>query len=321
MSLMDFEKYESIDVMRIIKYKGSYHKFLSVYDSKEYTVKFSSIEEKYLDYISMKLADGKRVQELEAIKLCITRRTKLMNALQQKLHDEYNIELNQFSKDTIINELSQNFATGTGKDTYKDALFIENLEDPVSSQIFNKLITQNEEFKRQVLEIIDFGIYRYKKEYSNRYQDTDFCLYKTYTYEDVCRLLNWESNLSSVMNGYYYHKKTNTLPVFVTYDKEDDIKESINYADRFLSNDTLICMSTNSDGINSKYIKYFKESEAKNTIVHMFIKKNKNNTEFYYLGKTKIKEIKVVDGMKSCEIFHTLDVPVRKDIYDYFVNN
>lgn len=328
-SLMDFEKYESIDAMRIIKYKGSYHKFLSVYDSKEYTVKFSSIEEKYLDYISMKLADGKRVQELEAIKLCITRRTKLMNALQQKLHDEYNIELNQFSKDTIINELSQNFATGTGKDTYKDALFIENLEDPVSSQIFNKLITQNEEFKRQVLEIIDFGIYRYKKEYSNRYQDTDFCLYKTYTYEDVCRLLNWETNVvAQNIGGYKYDQRTKTLPVFVNYDKEDDIKDSINYNDRFINSNTLICMSKAGEGLNSARVRYFSESEKNKTEIHMFIRKNKddkNSKEFYYLGKTKITNIIETVMPKNnkviCEIFHTLDVPVRKDIYDYFVNN
>lgn len=330
-SLMDFERYESIDVLRIIKNPTfkSYHKFLSKYDSKEYTVKFNEIEEKYLEYISMKFADGKRVHELEAIKLCITRRTKLMDFLKQKLKDEYNIELNAFSQDTIINELSQNFATGVGKDTYKDALFIENIKDPSSSQIFNQLIVQNEEFRRQILEVIDFGIYRYKKEYSNRYKDTDFCLYKTYTYEDVCRLLNWETNVvAQNIGGYKYDQKTKTLPVFVNYDKEEGIKDSINYNDHFVNPHTLICMSKSGDGKDSARVKYFKDSEKNNTEIHMFIRKNKDDKkskEFYYLGKTKVKKIIETVMPKNnkiiCEIHHTLDVTVRKDIYDYFAEN
>ena len=71
-SLKDFDKYESIDVLRIFQNKnlGSYHKFLTKYE-KEYNVKFSSVQEQYLTYISTKLASGKRIHELEAIKILI----------------------------------------------------------------------------------------------------------------------------------------------------------------------------------------------------------------------------------------------------------
>ena len=59
-SLQDFDKYDSIDVLRIFQNKnlGSYHKFLSKYE-KDYSIKFNPIQEQYLAYISTKLASGK----------------------------------------------------------------------------------------------------------------------------------------------------------------------------------------------------------------------------------------------------------------------
>jgi hypothetical protein len=52
-SLMDYEEYGEIDVMRIFENAslGSYHKFLTKVEKDEYSVKFSPIEEKYLEYV------------------------------------------------------------------------------------------------------------------------------------------------------------------------------------------------------------------------------------------------------------------------------
>ena len=47
-------------------------------------------------------------------------------------------------------------------------------------------------------------------------------LYQKYTYEDVCRLLNWENNEVPLnIGGYKYDRKTKMFPVFINYDKED----------------------------------------------------------------------------------------------------
>ena len=61
----------------------------------------------------------------------------------------------------------------------------------IKSKVFNENL-ENEEFKAIVLELIEFGIDRYTKQYSNSYMNTSFQLYQKYTYEDVCRLLEWE---------------------------------------------------------------------------------------------------------------------------------
>lgn len=186
--LKEFEQYGAIDVQLMFQNKslGCYHTFLSKYE-KDYHIHFGTLEEKYLQFISSKLSSGKRVEELEAIKLIINKRTNLLTHLKETLNSDYKIELPDVGIETISNILSQNFMTGSSKKTFEKAVFLdENFE---SSPQFLKLLN-NEDFKNQVMEVIEYAIDKNKKEYSNRYKNTDFCLYSKYTYEDVCRLLN-----------------------------------------------------------------------------------------------------------------------------------
>ena len=50
----------------------------------------------------------------------------------------------------------------------------------------------NDKFYEMLQELVEFGIRRYERNYKNTYKQTDLVLYQKYTYEDVCRLLNWE---------------------------------------------------------------------------------------------------------------------------------
>ena len=182
--IKEFEQYGAIDVQLMFQNKslGCYHTFLSKYE-KDYHIHFSTLEEKYLQFISSKLSSGKRVEELEAIKLIINKRTNLLTHLKETLNSDYKIELPDVGIETISNILSQNFMTGSSKKTFEKAVFLdENFE---SSPQFLKLLN-NEDFKNQVMEVIEYAIDKNKKEYSNRYKNTDFCLYSKYTYEDVC---------------------------------------------------------------------------------------------------------------------------------------
>ena len=66
--------------------------------------------------------------------------------------------------------------------------------------------------------------------------DTNFKLYQKYTYEDVCRLLEWEkSEVATNIGGYKFDKETKTYPVFINYNKAEDISDTIKYEDRFES--------------------------------------------------------------------------------------
>lgn len=322
--IKDFEKYGAIDIQKIFQNQGlgSYHMFLKKYE-KEYDVQFSSLEEKYLQFISSKLSSAKRVQELEAIKLAIERKVHVNEYLKQQMLDEYQIQMPEVSYTTIQNILTQNFATGSSKDAFKDVPILD--DDWNIYHVFQSLLN-NEEFKRQVLEVIDYGIDLYKQEYSQRYQNTDLCLYKKYTYEDVCQLLNWEKNLVPLnIGGYKYDQHTNTLPVFINYDKEEDIADTIKYTDHFVDPQTLVAMSKSKLKLGSKGMDIFTQAKQRQTIIHIFVRKNKDDKtskEFYYLGIGNIINIKqeyMADQIPVCEILYHLDQPVRQDIYDYIV--
>ena len=98
--------------------------------------------------------------------------------------------------------MTNEFPTGSGKKTYADCIFLEKMKqkDYDISDKFDSML-QNPDFYRILKELVEFGISRYKENYSHRYQDTSFVLYQKYTYEDVCRLLEWENNEGSAESG------------------------------------------------------------------------------------------------------------------------
>ena len=323
--LKEFEQYGAIDVQLMFQNKllGCYHTFLSKYE-KDYHIHFSALEEKYLQFISSKLSSGKRVEELEAIKLIINKRTNLLSHLKDTLNSEYQIELPEVGIETISNILSQNFMTGSSKKTFEEAVFIDdNFE---SSPQFLKLLN-NEDFKNQVTEVIEYAIDKNKKEYSNRYKNTDFCLYSKYTYEDVCRLLNWEKNIVPLnIGGYFYDIRTNTLPVFINYDKDESVVDTQKYADHFIDAQNFVAMSKSNVRITNPGMEKFVKAAENKTNIYLFIRKNKDDAaskEFYYLGEvyiSKIEETTMANDVPVCEIYYHLDQPVRSDIYDYILS-
>lgn len=329
-SLMDFDKYNSIDPLRIFENKnlGSYYAFLEKYE-KEYILRLNDIEKSFVEFISKKLASGKRVHELIILKLILNNETKLMSTLSKKLKENYDINFTSTTEKNVINILTNEFFTGTGKKTYSKCIFIEKKDDDyvVAKEFYNLL--KNKEFKNIVSELIEFGLNRYEKNYSNRYENTSFQLYKKYTYEDVCRLLEWEKGEVALnIGGYKFDKKTKTYPVFINYDKHESIGDSINYEDRLLSESQLIAISKSGRTKKSDDVVQIYNAEKDNVSMYLFIRKNKDDKiskEFYFLGKIKAigepKEFIMKNTTKTAvEIKYQLFTPIRSDIYDYIIS-
>ena len=78
--------------------------------------------------------------------------------------------------------------------------------------------------------MVEYGIARYQDMYGN-HDENNLVLYQKYSRKDVCRILNWAKDDSSTVYGYRI--KHNTCPIFVTYEKSDDIASSTKYADEF----------------------------------------------------------------------------------------
>ena len=335
--LRDFDEYGEMDVIRIFDNNslGSYYKFLVKYE-KEYKTRLPEDEEKVIEFVSKKLANGKRIQELQMLKRMLTYARGLAKfGLFARLSEDmrkYGKDVSQEQKENIVNVMTNEFPAGASKKTYAKCVFIEKKEnDYRPTKSFLQMLSNNE-FYDILQELVEFGISRYERDYSNTYDQTDFVLYQKYTYEDVCRLLNWEQNEVPLnIGGYKYDKKTKTFPVFINYDKAEDISDTTKYEDHFIPGfrDRLIAISKSGRSLQSEDVQNFLKAKERGIQVELFVRKNKDDKiskEFYYLGHMtasgKTKEFKMANTEKTAvEIEWILDVPVREDIYEYIVNS
>jgi hypothetical protein len=328
--LKDFDRYGEMDVLRIFDNKslGSYYKFLVKYE-KDYRIRLSKVEEKYIEFISKKLASGKRIHELELLSRMLTYRSGLFNFLRERLAMDYDIQMRECTEKNIVNIMTNEFPTGSGKKTYEECVFLEpDGNDYKVNKSFSKML-DNPKFFEIVNELVSFGIYRNKRDYGNRYKNTNFVLYQKYTYEDVCRLLEWETNeIPLNIGGYKYDEKTNTFPVFINYDKAEHIQDTIKYEDRFINPSKLIAISKQSRTVQSDDVQKFLKAKELGIKVELFVRKNKDDKiskEFYYLGLMnatgRTKEF-VMDNTDrtAVEIEWILETPVREDIYEYITS-
>ena len=336
-ALRDFDDYGEMDVNRIFDNNnlGSYYKFLVKYE-KDYKIRLSQDEEKIVEFISKKLANGKRVQELQLLRreLSYARGLSKLGLFAGLSADmrTYGKLITKEQEENIVNVMTNKFPAGFGKKAYSQCVFIEKeSNDYKPTKSFLEMLS-NEDFFNIIQELIDFGICRYERYYRESYEKTDFVLYQKYTYEDVCRLLNWEQNEVPLnIGGYKFDKKTKTFPVFINYDKSDDISATTKYEDHFVPGfrDRLIAVSKSGRTIKSEDVQNFLKAKERGITVELFVRKNKDDKiskEFYYLGHMTAsgnnKEFLMPNTQKTAvEIEWILDVPVREDIYEYIVNS
>lgn len=249
--------------------------------------------------------------------------------LEKTLKERNNLKLKAQTKTNLINLLTNQFATGSGRKTYSTCIFIQKEDhDYGISKTFKKAL-QNQEFKKQIEELVDFGLYRNNKEYSKTYKNTQFNLYAKYTYEDVCRLLDWKENIVPLnIGGYKYDKDTKTYPIFINYDKSDDISETIKYEDQFITPNKLIAISKSKRTIESEDVQTALHSKKLGVNMELFIRKNKDDKvskEFYYLGKIhptgKTSQFTMPNtDITAVKIEYELQTSVEESLYNYLIN-
>ena len=278
--LHDFDDYGEMDVMRIFDNNslGSYYKFLVKYE-KEYKIRLSEDEEKVIEFVSKKLANGKRIQELQILKRILTyahglSKIGLFAGLSEDMR-EYGKNISQDQKENIVNVMTNKFPAGASKKTYSQCVFMEQEgNDYKPTKLFMQMLA-NDEFYGVLQELVDFGISRYERDYKNTYDQTDLVLYQKYTYEDVCRLLNWEQNEVPLnIGGYKFDKKTKTFPVFINYDKAEDISDTTKYEDHFIPGfrDRLIAISKSGRNLQSVDVQNFLKAKERGIQVELFVR-------------------------------------------------
>ena len=342
-NLVDFYPHNGIDAVKFFEkkwahYGSSYYGFLAKYE-KDYTGKLSPLQAKMLSYLSGRFGNGKRVAEALLIESIINNKNTNADFFKEQLLKRFGIDASDDLLKNIVLNLSNQFnLTGDQKERNKDVVFVEPIgtEDFRIADAFNRALNDetSSDFIVQLNDLIAFIYQRYDLRYSKRYRCMDLTLNEKYSYEDIPRLLNWSKYISAqIIGGYRYDDETNTLPVLVNYNKEDD---AIAYEDHFENEEYLIALSKTNRKVDSKdaEIIFRKQPEYKNTKILLFVRKNKNDSEtktFYFLGEMNAAgdpepvAVPKRDGtggkVSAFKVRYRLESNVRRDIYEYITES
>lgn len=328
-SLLDFEEHQGIDGTKFIEKKGSYYAFRRDYD-KDYTLRLDSRATMILEYISTRLCEGMRMAEVLAVESLLKASGNIRPDWVQRYTQFHQFAPTEQLAKSVALFLECNFWLTKGeRDKHTDAVLIDEIDGEWTiSNSFKMALNDNPMLADEIMELLEFARRRYAKKYNDRYKDFDLVLYQKYTYQDVCRLLNWTANVNgSSIGGYIYRAETKHFPVFINYDKAED---AIAYHDRFNSPSELIALSKKPrkvDSLDADHIYKRTEADQANRIL-LFVRKNKDDQEakaFYFLGEINAVgeplPVKVGPNQENgFEITYHLEQPVTNEIYQYITS-
>lgn len=319
-SHLDFLNYEAIDLQNIIKKYKSYINFLMKYEHN-HQWSFNENEIKYFEFFSKELSSGKRIEEIEIIHLLIQYHQLTSKEITMHLSVYHDYENNPLPIISALQFLQGGFLRPSEWKTYNNIQLIQIKNNMIEFDPLFKDCLNHLEFKEWLLDLLKYSKQNYLNKYSPSYQNTRFVLYEKYTRKDVCRLLNWSTNEVPLnIGGYKYDAQTNTMAVYVTYEKNDNISDTIKYEDRFINRNLIVCVSKNRRNLSSPEIVriYNKQNNVK---IHLFMNRLKEEEEFYYMGLVETygepQLITRENNDTVVDIIYKLDQPVREDIYHF----
>jgi superfamily II DNA or RNA helicase len=328
-NIFEFDEYSEINIPCVLESKNidSYYDLLVKCDSN-FKDCMDATQKKMLEFISKKLITGKRIYDVLLLKYLVKYGNSGFDDFLTDLKYVYKKNFSQDIANSVYNLLTNNFVLSVlAKNKYQDVSFVQHIGNRLGlSYVFEEKL-KNNVFKNYLIDELDFAIKQYENKYIQSYKDTDLVLYKKYSYEEVQLLLNWAKNINGQnVGGYKYDIGTNTYPVFINYDKDPTISESIKYNDRFLSPSELTAISKSNRRIDSKDALLIENASKNNTRIFIFIRKNKKDINeakfFYFLGEAHLNGKLVEDYSKEkgsfFEIPYKLDTPVEDPLYYYF---
>jgi superfamily II DNA or RNA helicase/HKD family nuclease len=234
-ALVDFLKVDSaVDPVKFCTYSGTWLEFVAQMEKTGDAAtltnnsRLRSILRFYTD-----LLPCKRVYEFVIARLALSEG----GVSRERAFSELTKHLSSPRHEVIIH--SFNFLAGKYLDTsevkkYKEVLFSLDSDiltpAPLANELFN-----NELHQSWILDLLNYGILRYEIEFGSvDYGVPHLKLWEQYTMRDLALLSNATRTHSS-FRGQGLLTDNEHLYIFVDLHKEVDIREEINYKDRFLS--------------------------------------------------------------------------------------
>jgi SOS-response transcriptional repressor LexA len=273
--MMDFIEHGSRDPFLYVDYSNSYYNFIIKVENIE-NPELPKQEIKLMELFSKEINNAKRVEESYILKELILNNELNISAFKDAILNLYHYVPSDATIDSCIININFLFIRKEEKIIFK--------KDNAFHFYPEFLITlTNPVFKEFLLDSINYSITSFENTYKKEYFKNGLILYNKYSRKDVCRILNWEKDISSTVYGY----RTNegVTPCFVTYHKSDEIESTINYNDYFINPSTFAWESRSNRKIDSNEIK---EVLCSKRILLFVKKKDGEGKDFYFMGDVSI---------------------------------
>ena len=311
--MMDFLAHESRDPFLFVSAKGSFFHF-AVGQEPDLLGMLTAEEQDLLALIATHLANAKRIDEVVILDQLVAHGRLSVAALAPLLEQNFGLRNSPATLHSCLRNLNFDFL-GNPKpvvELHADMLYCA----PVFAAMVAKPI-----FRRFLQDALDFAQARYRS-YQQAPFVAGFFRYQKYTRRDVCRVLNWDKDESSTLYGYKV--KHGTCPLFVNYHKADDIAQTTNYEDGFVSNHEFNWMSKSNRRLDSMEMQAIQQATLRGLRLPLFVKKsNDEGLDFYYLGEvtpTHWEQAALSSEAGSVPVVKfrfILDLPVEDALYAY----
>lgn len=306
----DFLTYESRDPFLFVEYSKSYYNFVKRSDNS-FDIILDKKRTDLLELFSREINNSKRIEESFILKVLLDKGELSIQAFTDLVFQKYKYKT---SLDTIKSSIFNINFHFIRKD---EQIIIEEKNKLKFHPQFTELLN-NDTFKEFLQDSINYSIKTFDKSFIDVNYRSGLMLYNKYSRKDVCRLLNWETDISSTIYGYRTRNKT--TPCFVTYHKSENIEDTIKYNDHFISPSVFAWESRSNRKIDSTEIQALIDSNR----ILLFVKKeDAEGTDFYYMGDVSIIDGTIVQTKmtdSNVPIVHfkfQLEQPVTDDLYNY----
>lgn len=315
--LMDFAHYDTVDPVVLATKKKCYWNLLAGFDKK--MVAPSPEEEAYLCLLDGELLNGKRPHELLLIQILLAQRTITRDAFAELL-----VSRDCVADDATISSVERILTLGFFTKEEQKKYGPNPVVDAKGGRYrlnpnFSRLYDAGGQFACHVDDAVNTGIYLAR--HSEAWQGQMVTGYQ-YTRKDVCRMLNFETNQYSTLYGYKTDSFSHSCPIFITYEKAEDISATTMYEDGFDDESTINWFTKSRTSLRSQ-----REHDiaANKYPLHVFVKKDDvEGSDFFYLGQAHARDaydthIPDKNG-KDVSIVNMkldLDTPVDSGLYGY----
>lgn len=312
--MVDFLIHGSRNPFLYVEYSKSYYNFLCNYE-KDFDSELDLELVELLELFSREINNAKRIEESYILKKLLLNESFELSRFKREIKEIYGYDISDAAVDSCLTNLNFMFINKTKSIVVLKAGNFKFHDD------FCKILKQNS-FKQFLMDSVEYSLRSFDLKYTKDLYRNGLVLFNKYSRKDVCRLLNWEKDISSTVYGY--RTKNGVTPCFVTYNKSGDIEESINYNDHFINLSQFAWESRSNRRLTSSEIQNVINSER----ILLFVKKSDGEgTDFYFIGDCSIMPDSVrQDTMpeSNLPVVHftfKLEQTVPKDLYNYLTSN